>query len=501
MLKVHYQSDQEELLKACGGVMYQVFEDRFVKSAASEVFTKEALRNHAPDKDHFMLHLVAMGDQETYSFNKNGDGFPKSSLEKYANTFVTNGCFFREHRNRDQKAQGIGSVKAAAYSPEMHRVELIVHGHREKAASEYAQAKAGKPLSFSMSCRVPYDECSVCGNKAKKQADYCGHLKEGMLKYNDEFKKYAFAINEHPTFFDISAVAKPADRIAHYLDYAFPDEDDRVKAASVARVITGSEWAEYEGVCVPDRASTWSPEKRYILEKLAKFEKYFNDRELFAKEAHEKNPLEYFASHVAPYACMDKMSDEAVEALRKVEPGELCRELSKRATILPFPEFAAWVYGEPRSTILNNKIVKIASSSVSMSILPSIMQSLLSGGPSELDGLFDSSCGHGAAEEDEVQKFMDEAAAKFSIKTEPARQRVIQIITIKMASDNSYPERFVVENLDSISPREKAEATALAEAYGIYKVAAMLDITKAHANEIDDMQYLMAVAQNTFIYR
>ncbi len=496
MLKVHYQSDQEELLKACGGVMYQVFEDRFVKSAASEVFTKEALRNHAPDKDHFMLHLVAMGDQETYSFNKNGDGFPKSALEKYAHTFVTNGCFFREHRNRDQKTQGIGSVKAAAYSPDMHRVELIVHGHREKAAAEYERAKAGKPLSFSMSCKVPYDECSICGNKAKKQADYCGHLKEGMLKYNDEFKKYAFAVNEHPTFFDISAVAKPADRIAHYLDYAFPDEEDRVKAASVARVITGTEWAEYEGVCIPDTDSEWSPDKKAILEKLAKFEVYFNSRNLFAKQAHERNPLEYFASEIAPFACMDKLSDEAVESLRSVEPSELCRELAKRATVLPFPEFAAWVYGEKRSTILDNKIVKIAAHR-----LPNILSSLLSDGPGGLDGLFDSSSCCGAAEEDEVQKFMDEATEKFNIKTEPARSRVIQIITIKMANHNDSDERFLVKEMDSISPRESAEAQALSEAYGVYKVAAMLDISKAHRNEVSDMQYLLAVAQNTFIYR
>lgn len=496
MLKVHYNTDQEELLKACGGVMYQLFEDKFVKSAASDTFTKEALRLHAPDKDHFMMHLVAMGDQETYSFNKNGDGFPKAALEKYASTFVTNGCLFREHRNRDQSTQGLGSVKAAAYSPEMHRVELIVHGHREKAAAEYEQAKAGKTLSYSMSCRVPVDRCSICNHQAKKQADYCGHLKEGMLKYNDEFKKYAFAINDQPTFFDISIVAKPADRIAHYLDYAFHDEEDREKAASTARVITGTEWAEYEGVCIPDSASVWAPDKKAVLEKLAKFETYFNSRNLYAKEAHERNPLEYFASAVAPYACMDKLSDEAIESLRKVEPGALCRELSKRATVLPFPEFAAWVYGEKRSTILDNKIVKIASS-----MLPNILGKLLSDGPSGLDGLFDSSCCTGAEEDDEVQKFMDEATAKFNIKTEPARSRVIQIITIKMASHNDSDEQFIVREINSISPKESAEARALSEAYGVYKVAAMLDISTAHKNEVDDMQYLLAVAQNTFIYR
>jgi hypothetical protein len=101
-------------------------------------------------------------------------------------------------------------------------VELIVHGNKEKAAKEYEMAKAGKALSFSMSCRVPYDICNCCEKKASSPANYCDHLKHNMLQYMPEFKKYAFAINDKPKFFDISAVEKPADRIAHYLDYAFP---------------------------------------------------------------------------------------------------------------------------------------------------------------------------------------------------------------------------------------------------------------------------------------
>jgi hypothetical protein len=70
-----------------------------------------------------------------------------------------------------------------------------------------------------------------------------------------------------------------------------------------------------------------------------------------------------------------------------------------------------------------------------------------------------------------------------------------------MANHNDSDEQFFVKEIDSISPRERAEAQALCEAYGVYKVAAMLDISKAHTNEVDDMQYLLAVAQNTFIYR
>lgn len=483
MLKVHYQTDQEDLLKACGGVMFQLFEDRFVKSAASDTFTREALRDCAPDKDHFMLHLVAMGDHEGYGPNKNGDTFPKAALEKYAHTFVSNGCFFREHRNRDQKTQGIGHVKAAAYSPDMHRVELIVHGHKEKAAAEYEKAKNGEPLSFSMSARVPWDRCSVCDHQAKKQADYCGHLKEGMLKYHDDFRKYAYAINDHPTFFDISVVAKPADRIAHYLEYAFDNEDDRVKAASDKRVITGVEWAEYEGLAIPDK-SDWAWDKRNALLKVANMQQTMDG----VKSAScNSDPLTYFASNVAPYAWGEQLSDEAVDALRGVEVGELCKEMAKRAAVLPFPEFAAWVTGKSRSTIMDDPTVKAAAA-----MLPMLLDSLIAGGPSSLDGMFDSCCGCGGVEDDVVQKFMDDVERKFSVKTEPAKGRIIQIITIKAASEIAPSI-----NKSDLSQEQIAQAQALAEAYHTYKAAAICDIARIH--DMDDMQYALLAAQNKFI--
>jgi hypothetical protein len=905
LCKVHYQSDQEELLNACGGVMYQLIEDRLIKSAASDLFTRDFLREHAPDKDHFMMHLIAMGDQETFGPNKNADGFPKEALEKFAHTFVTNACLFREHRNQDQKTQGIGTVKAAAYSPTMHRVEIIVHGHREKAAAEYEKAKAGKALSYSMSCfpgsalirmadgsnkpisevcvgdsvithkgnsgvvshtmnreycesgieldiyglphnlvatsehpiwvrpsaksahdcpvcggrfkvlrahlrqkkdiqhksayanmsvycegfkradqivpgdhirvpinktvagdidadlawllglylaeghiyeytdkhsyqyvrldltlgshetdiaekarvilgkhtsnkvtvfkqnnrnvlkvrltatkgkdaaniiyklkewgghlgnskrlsqealqfpydkqkkivegwldgdgawskanecivgtttsrqlvqhmqllmarcglptsinshkrpdrkrayalrfpqesslaidfcrkpefwtpsestytisvqhlrhqtnaktavrpktktlsyvdkdnghmylrvravrkvfvsetvydltvpgdhsfvandvavsncRVPYDRCNICDNRAKKASLYCDHLKNGMLQYYPEFKKYAFAINDEPTFFDISVVEKPADRIAHYLEYAFPDEEDRQKAASVSRVISGSQWADYAGLSVPDESDVWSFRKLAVLQKLVEAEKYMEDEHNLRKAANTDAKAS-FAIRVAPLAFQDPLSDEAIEAFRTVEPGELCKELAKRACILPFPEFAAWVQGTPRSKVLEDDVVKTA-----MTLdLPGIMQKLMSQGPGGMEGLFDSSCGSGASSTDEVQRFMDQAVEKFSIKTQPTKQRVIQIITIKMGSEFDKQEH-IVTHIPFIDTAIRSKAQALAEAYGVYKVAAMHDISKMYPNDVDDLQYLLAISQNKCIY-
>ena len=61
------------------------------------------LSEYAPDKDHFMLHVVGWAIRRLMVRNKNGDGFPKEALEKYHPTFISDGCFFREHRNRCQR--------------------------------------------------------------------------------------------------------------------------------------------------------------------------------------------------------------------------------------------------------------------------------------------------------------------------------------------------------------------------------------------------------------
>lgn len=894
MFKVHYQSDHEELYDSLQGHMVNLLDGRLIKSAASEVFSREKLAEYAPDKDHFMMHLIAMGDQETYGPNKNGDGFPKEALEKYTPTFVSNGCLYREHRNRDPKTQGIGSVKAAAYNPEMHRVELIVHGHKEKAAGEWEKAASGKPLSFSMSCfpadtqvrlsdgtnkpiqdimvgdevkthtgdvgvvshtmsrnyhdtgvevnaygvsrnliataehpiwvrphkkgihecpvcggrykslashlaqhndvkhkaaykdisrycegykradqlipgdevripidktikgdvsadqawllglylaeghiyeftskegynytrldftlgahekelaekaktilskyctnkvtlfrqkgrnvlkvrltatshresaeiihklkrwgghlghnkclnqevlqwppdkqklivegwldgdgtwnkvnenvsgvttsenlalhmqialarcglsstisshkranrkrvyqvqlpfkstsainfcrkpsdyksnpevkisishlqhqcdgavasktkpkvltyvdsenghlyariksvkrifiservydltvpgdhsfiangvavsncRVPYDECSCCGHQAKKQADYCDHLKSGMLQYQPEFKKYAFAINDKPTFFDISVVEKPADRIAHYLDYAFPDAEDRVKAASSNLVIPGAAWAEYEGVNIPEEAQDWSATKKATLSKLINAERYFEA--VSNKQAATSEAKHYFASHVAPFAFEGALGDEDIDELRNYEVNDVCHDLAKRAALLPFPEFASWVTGIPRSRVMDDKVVKMASC-----ILPGGLGEILSNLPSGLMDMFDAGK-RGCPDADPVQQIMNKAEDKFSCLTGPAKTRVIQI-TIKTASESRKSET------NYHNKEEFAKAKALSEAYNCYKVAALNEMERIHGNAIDEIQYLLAASQNIYI--
>ena len=113
----------------------------------------------------------------------------------------------------------------------------------------------------------------------------------------------------------------------------------------------------------------------------------------------------------------------------------------------------------------------------------------------DLGNIFDSSseysCGADSANDDEVQRLMDIAEKKFSIKAEPVKDRVLTIMIIKGASKKNLP----LANIELSESFEK-RALALAETYGMYKLSALQDIMKFHGDEIDEPQFLLTVGQN-----
>ena len=139
------------------------------------------------------------------------------------------------------------------WNDSLKRVELIVAINRD-IGSDMVEALEGNDLvSVSMGCKVRYDSCSVCGNKAKTTRQYCKHLKQYMGKviggdiaeqWSKELKKtilpatVVYAVNDFPRFFDISKVYVGADRTAYVLG----------KAASTNHVIPSAYAAEAYGV-------------------------------------------------------------------------------------------------------------------------------------------------------------------------------------------------------------------------------------------------------------
>jgi hypothetical protein len=496
--KIHYQSDQEQLFEACGGLMTNLIEDASqVKSASSDLFSKELIEKHLPDKGHFALHVVGMGAHEFYGPNKNGDAWTKECCERDCDTFVTNGHMFREHNNRHPDLK-IGDIKAAAYHPKMNRVELILHGDIKKAEEEFELAKQGKSLSFSMSAKVPWDECSCCGHRAKRASEYCDHLKYHMHQFVPEHNEFAFAFNKKASFFDMSRVEKPADRIAHYLEYRIhPDHMD--KAASAKEVIPGWKLAELEGVNLPDDMPLRlrNSSKQQILEKLAGMEAWVQDKIfdnnflVYISHGVEEGSQVDFMSKVASRAFDGELSDEELSAFRLIEPGTLFRGLAKRATLLPFLSFAAYATGQTIGEAREDESIKKA-----MCDLPGIFKKLMgAGGISDLEDHFDAgshfSCGCDMNNDDVVQKFMDDVHDRFGIGTEDVKGRIIRI-TIKSASATHFPAW--IKAKDVAENTIDARGQALAQSYALYKIAALKNMQELNSGfSLDDPQLILAV--------
>lgn len=170
----------------------------------------------------------AMGAGEYYGANKNGDYFPDKALAEYHKTFEAMARVYRHHINRDPQ-KSMGKIVFSHYHPKMKRVELILELDNSKSRDILDKLEGGHLPAVSMGCRVPYDVCSICGNKAKTVAVYCNHLKTSMGKILADGRR-VYAINTMPKFFDLSVVTIPADRTASFLSKVACDKSpDKLK--------------------------------------------------------------------------------------------------------------------------------------------------------------------------------------------------------------------------------------------------------------------------------
>lgn len=214
------------------------------------------------DPDEIPIHLLAVGTTEDYGANRNGDGFTRATCKRKHNTFQKYARFYRDHANTDP-AKSYGIVKLSAYNERMKRIELICALNMAKSAAErngglvadreMTKLANGDDIPVSMACRVPNDVCSYCNNHARTRAEYCdspengGHCKAGGLKHNIgrllADGHVLHADNPDPTFFDISHVFRPADRIAYVTG--------QLQKAAGCQATPGAELAELLGLTMP----------------------------------------------------------------------------------------------------------------------------------------------------------------------------------------------------------------------------------------------------------
>lgn len=195
--------------------------------------------------------LTALGSGEIWGDNVNGDFFPESELcaptdEWGYKSFMKYANVFKHHVNKDPNA-AYGNVPLAVYNTKYRRVELIIMIDDAKAPDIKIKIDNGEYPDWSMGCRVPYDVCSICGNKARTRKDYCEHLKYYIGRIDPVSGKKAYAINIKPRFFDISMVLIGADKIARTLKkVANSSQREPVSSAYLAEKLSGVKVSELE---------------------------------------------------------------------------------------------------------------------------------------------------------------------------------------------------------------------------------------------------------------
>ena len=181
----------------------------------------EFLASLAPKKGHLYVLCNALGGSEAWGANRNSDLFPGKpywGLDHTGpvwgyETFKHHAHVFRHHRN--QLAMGhpsYGRIVFAVWNKPMWRVETLAEVRRGNPDVEdiVSDLDAGRPAAVSMGCRIPFDECTICGNRAQTSKTHCEHLKNQMGQMMPDGTKVGM-INYYPQFFDQSSVRVGAD--------------------------------------------------------------------------------------------------------------------------------------------------------------------------------------------------------------------------------------------------------------------------------------------------
>lgn len=203
----------------------------FADWATGEHLRKFISKLTKEDRKKYSYALVnALGAGEFFGSNINADYFPWDALahegQDYGyKTFESFAHAYQHHKNKDP-TRAFGVPVLSLLNGPMKRVELIVRLDREKAKEEQADGiitriDAGEFPDVSMGCKVPYDICSICGQKSKTRFDYCQHMAPpeelrssyGPNKILPDGRKI-YVINTLPKFFDISFVFIGADKTA-----------------------------------------------------------------------------------------------------------------------------------------------------------------------------------------------------------------------------------------------------------------------------------------------
>lgn len=153
--------------------------------------------------------------------NQNGDAFPEEELLmeikdprdssktiKAYQTFVGKGLFTDHKSSEVENIRGI--ILDAEYDHSTKGVDLLIALDRVNYPELARQVTAGYSQSVSMGTVVAYSLCSLCGNKAVTEMDYCNHVRAGK-GLSRAGEKRCYEINNGLSFIELSMVGNGAD--------------------------------------------------------------------------------------------------------------------------------------------------------------------------------------------------------------------------------------------------------------------------------------------------
>ena len=435
------------------------------KRAAAGIFKDADIR---PEKDYSFIHLIAMGDMETWGCNRNADGFKKTGgfidiphprdgktrrikiavgNRETHKTFETHAKVYRDHVH-DSVAKACGDVVKSAHNDPMSRVELIIKVPDKNWQPELEKLASGGDVPWSMSTRIPYDICLECGNKAASRKQYCVCMRDHAGTITKE-GRYIGVVNDHMIYFDISKVTVPADRTAFGLLKV---------AAAAGKTVTGAELAEQLGIA-PSHLDDLRLDSRYVaklamLRKLSEIEKQI---EATARGQDNHDIKQMAAAFDPEVSCgMPDELREAAQACPREQLADVLGQLSDAKICLSLKDFMKLLMGRRYSEV---------ESSVPQACgkLPGIFQALQDK-PEALSDMSDFPLGTGPVSS-KIRDAIQSAVPGMSLADEPVQRR----ITIMVVRGKRPGE--LKADTEKLGSADNSLAAHMATAYAVYKMA------------------------------
>lgn len=327
------------------------------------------IQSITPREGKTVVLVNAMGAFETYDSNRNGDGFParafkvgvrapaqnagqnnqwrsgdnglagwvteEQTLPRHYQTFQTAGIY-EHHQNKDV-AKSLGRVEKPFWNDYMQRVELLLEIDNRKQPMLVQRINDGEFPAVSMGCRVPYDVCTKCGNRAPTRAQYCDHLKFQM-NFIDEDGVLWCALNPNPFFFDISFVFRPADPTGFMMK--------KVAGIYVLQ-------SDYSG---EERLAAFN-DKQADVRKVSDIQKIVLDGQVTGVKSVEGYPVSLMQANVGALA---PATDGELDALTTVPLGDAVATLHKSGCFLSCGEFARLFMKRAGLTVRADTLDKLA---------------------------------------------------------------------------------------------------------------------------------------------